>query len=438
MSLVFASVLAHGAKGDGVTDDTAAIQTAVNLGNIVVPAGTYLISDQLSVPSNRWVRLMPAAVFKRKDGTGQQNATTLTNANFWMNSDPVNGNANIIIEGGIYDGNQANQTPVDYGTNQSRYCGGVGMRFLNVDNLVIRDVRMDNNISFQFQIGQVTNFAVERVIFNFSGSGLHQDGVHVNGPASLGAIRYITSNGGNDSLVALNADDAIFGMMTDGGDITNITVEHVRSTSALSTPYEGSAIMLLKGPHNIRDILVRDFHGRGFQADTVIDLETFQDVGADTGTITRVVFEDFDVGTPRVNDGFCRLSQNVGDLTFHNCRWYPGTGSADIVPSQQSFFEQVTGTAGNLVFDGIQIIGHNQHVPPFKITTARDVIMNNILLTRPGAATGVYLLDTSAGGGTILNLLINGAIVENMTGLVNGGAVGQNVTTGILLNPASP
>lgn len=48
------SVKVYGAVGDGVTDDTAAIQNAVNSENIVFfPAGIYLVSSPISIPSNR-------------------------------------------------------------------------------------------------------------------------------------------------------------------------------------------------------------------------------------------------------------------------------------------------------------------------------------------------------------------------------------------------
>src|SRR5690349_6913717 len=51
------NVKAFGAVGDGVTDDTAAIQAALNavpgIGGVVyVPAGTYLLTSGLAVPTN--------------------------------------------------------------------------------------------------------------------------------------------------------------------------------------------------------------------------------------------------------------------------------------------------------------------------------------------------------------------------------------------------
>jgi hypothetical protein len=48
------SVKAYGAVGDGVTDDTAAIQAAVNAEEgVFFPTGTYKVSSAISIPSNR-------------------------------------------------------------------------------------------------------------------------------------------------------------------------------------------------------------------------------------------------------------------------------------------------------------------------------------------------------------------------------------------------
>ena len=53
-----ADVKAHGATGDGVTDDTAAIQAALDSGakDVFLPEGTYLISTALSLPAGVTIR----------------------------------------------------------------------------------------------------------------------------------------------------------------------------------------------------------------------------------------------------------------------------------------------------------------------------------------------------------------------------------------------
>lgn len=49
-------ITAHGAKGDGTTDDTSAIKTAINWaaaegGTVLIPPGRYLFSDPITVPA---------------------------------------------------------------------------------------------------------------------------------------------------------------------------------------------------------------------------------------------------------------------------------------------------------------------------------------------------------------------------------------------------
>ena len=46
------NALDFGAVGDGVTDDTAAIQLAINAGPVFIPAGTYKVSSTITLPSN--------------------------------------------------------------------------------------------------------------------------------------------------------------------------------------------------------------------------------------------------------------------------------------------------------------------------------------------------------------------------------------------------
>lgn len=60
-SLAIYSVYAYGAKGDGTTDDTTAIQNTINAaqtaggGIVYLPKGTYLVSSELSITSNNVV-----------------------------------------------------------------------------------------------------------------------------------------------------------------------------------------------------------------------------------------------------------------------------------------------------------------------------------------------------------------------------------------------
>jgi hypothetical protein len=90
------NVKAYGAKGDGSTDDRAAIQAAINAaassgGVVYFPAGTYYLSSGLSTTSNKVTFLganSSAVVLKMMSATGDTLAITADNAyvyglSFW-------------------------------------------------------------------------------------------------------------------------------------------------------------------------------------------------------------------------------------------------------------------------------------------------------------------------------------------------------------------
>lgn len=69
-----ANVLDYGAVGDGVADDTAAIQAAVDAASsIYFPDGTYLITAAIEIPNNRVLHgeSRQGAIITRLDGTPQ-------------------------------------------------------------------------------------------------------------------------------------------------------------------------------------------------------------------------------------------------------------------------------------------------------------------------------------------------------------------------------
>lgn len=95
------SIKDFGAIGNGVADDTTAIQNTFNLGGVIfIPAGTYLI-DPLTVPSNTHLVFEPGAIFKLNNSQDDHMLT---------NSDSIGGNTNIHIHSGEFNGNKANQT----------------------------------------------------------------------------------------------------------------------------------------------------------------------------------------------------------------------------------------------------------------------------------------------------------------------------------------
>ena len=101
---IVTNVKLYGAKGDEVTDDTLAIQNAINSltngGTIYFPNGTY-ISRLLTIPSNITIKgaSKEKTILKLKANAGTQ---------LLKNADATNGNTGITIEDIQFDGNLAN------------------------------------------------------------------------------------------------------------------------------------------------------------------------------------------------------------------------------------------------------------------------------------------------------------------------------------------
>ncbi len=87
------SVKDFGAVGDGVSDDTAAIQAALNANsNVCIPLGSYGVSSQITVPSGRSLTVQGELVFLGNPST----PTTLFNV---VGSDTAINFTNSVIDG---------------------------------------------------------------------------------------------------------------------------------------------------------------------------------------------------------------------------------------------------------------------------------------------------------------------------------------------------
>ncbi|HPE94839.1 MAG TPA: hypothetical protein PLT66_02065, partial [Bacillota bacterium] len=241
--------------GDGIHDDTAAIQAMLDSGTAAVmldvPEKEYLISKTLVLRSDcelclsRFTRIVLApgsdCLMLRSDGT-----------------------QNVSVSGGIWDMQNMKQAPnplwthtygaIEHKDYDERYLG-VAFRFFNVKNLIIRDLTLRDPVTFGIQMAEVYQFTVANIIFDYNDGNPvmgTMDGVHIEGGCRFGRLVNLQGRC-YDDLVAINADDFW------RGPISDITVDGIYAEGS------HSAVRLLSTGSRVDNITVSGIYGTFYQ-----------------------------------------------------------------------------------------------------------------------------------------------------------------------------
>lgn len=131
------SVKDFGATGDGITDDTTYIQSAItaaqnSIGTLFFPPGTYLVSSLTVSGSLVLTGSGTASVIKQKDSSaGSMFSVTGT------------GN-NVVFQELTFDGNQAGQTTASYNYNSIIFSTATGGTYSDAFTLLVQDCEFRN------------------------------------------------------------------------------------------------------------------------------------------------------------------------------------------------------------------------------------------------------------------------------------------------------
>lgn len=242
---------------DGISDATEVIQNLLDRGGkIEIPQGNYRITKTLRVFSD-------TTIIAHRQARLFLCGNTLKKAEGFLlsNSDTENGNCNISITGGIWDGN--NQGPMNDKKDIFDLTGysGTVINLCNVKHLKLRDMILANSVTYNIRMAKIEDFIIEDIGFVSDVPGYNQDGLHFNGCCRNGIIRRITalSNGQtNDDMIAFNADDSLERVENVGmvrGDIEDITVEDVYAENC------HTLIRFLSVTAAIRNITLRNIYG---------------------------------------------------------------------------------------------------------------------------------------------------------------------------------
>ena len=186
-----------GAAGDNRSDDLPAMQKALDSGEkfVYIPAGRYMLRGTLTLRSGTRLLLHPEAYMKFGDGCGKKaDSFLLSNES---------GAENITVEGGVWDGNAANNPRVADGGEPYL---GVLIAFGDMKNLTLRNMTVRNAESFHIRLNYVKDFVVEDICFDDNEICANQDGIHVAGGCENGVIRNIRAVGPsspNDDMISL-------------------------------------------------------------------------------------------------------------------------------------------------------------------------------------------------------------------------------------------
>lgn len=173
-----------GAVGDGITDDTEAIQSAIDEANdkhinyVFFPYGKYITSSVIKLPSNIHLNLGGSTI---ESHNTNKSARILENKNYGSSRD-----CNIIIENGVLQSLATDNDVTDQGS---------GISFWMTKNTIIRNLETNHTYGDGLSFRDCENCVIENITINeFGRNGISPqagtfvfNNVTVNGPILKGA-----------------------------------------------------------------------------------------------------------------------------------------------------------------------------------------------------------------------------------------------------------
>ncbi len=255
------SMLLNNLVGDGVADDTDAIQALLDTGSTCVslppPKVAYLISRTLKIGSNQELRLDRFSVVRLAP---KSDCPMLENRAFRSGKD-----VRLAVTGGIWDADNTSQTgnfqqlpggraaaPKSF---DPEFFIGMVMRFNNVEEMRVSGLTVRNPVSYGIEFGHAAYVVAEDIAFDYATWNpipLNMDGVHFDGFCHRLRIANLRGTCFDD-MVALNANDGI--CSPEEGPIHDVDID------GLYCEYCHSAVRMLSAGAPLGQVTVRNVHG---------------------------------------------------------------------------------------------------------------------------------------------------------------------------------
>ena len=248
--------------GDGVHDDTAAIQARLDSGAACVylppPKDHYVISRTLKIGSEQELRLDR---FTRIRLAPQSNCPMLENRTYRAGTGT---NVFVAVTGGIWDMDNLNQrgnfmqdpelaksAPTKFDPD---FFFGMSMRFCHVERLTVRGVTVRNPVNYGIEFGHVSYVTADDITFDYRQGNpklLNMDGLHFDGFCHHLRITNVRGTC-YDDMIALNANDGM--CSPEEGPISDVDIDGLYAT------YTHRGVRILSTGAPIRNVTVRNVH----------------------------------------------------------------------------------------------------------------------------------------------------------------------------------
>jgi parallel beta-helix repeat protein len=385
-----------GAKGDGIADDTAPIQsllTAAAGGSAFIPAGTYLLSSTPNIPAGTTVY-----------GSGPQTILKIKNAG---NCDALNVlGANVTIRDLTIDGNKANQTIAHTGIFSDAQ-----------DSLTVERVTVQSTKSYGMDLRNGNHLRVRSCTVVDSDNW----GILVTaGTTSITDVEVAGNRVDRSSLAAatiVGGGIAVVGQVSSSSSVKHYRV-HDNDVFLPTSPTDVACIGITTGTFLVAHGTVRGNTLRGGYMGISVDSATNDTVTSNT------IFGASVQAVELAKSSRCTVSANTID---GNGLTVAGIRATNTTPDRNAI-------VGNVIYkcvtSGIEVVNCNRW------TLSGNVIDGNGTMTQ-GILVSASNFTTISGGNTIYNttgacILVQGASAHTT---ITGNTLDQTAATyGINLN----
>lgn len=316
-------------------------------------AGTFMLQRGTGDYATRKACIMLPSNCKFELGGETRLKLASANSSYLIrNDDPINGNVNIEVCGGIWDGNgggNGSNQPADYSALAQGWYGMV-MWFENITDLYVHDCVLADPGIWACHGTKLTRALWEQIHFD----DIHRDGVHHCGTNTDITVRGITGTTEDNTIAFSSSQGTYFDgyfFYADGTPLEG-NQQNIRVQDCTFTECDGPVAIFGKSDHTIKNIQITGLRG-STSTDSLacIAVANYPSIGSGLN-VEGLVISDIDVQTDAAEPVIAIYDTGVKDLAISNVRVSGGSIGAVVSGSAMNSLtiDNIYGnTTGNIL-----------------------------------------------------------------------------------------